>query len=192
MGGQFNEEFERFWGSYGGRNAELCDGPRHKGSKTKAMEAWSKHVGDPKEVLLAVEAQSRYDKAAKARGKWVPRWPMVVTWLNQHRWDCEIDSHERLNQESTAKETKQCEVEGCREPVHGPAFKKCAKHLTESSPAWQHDREALKRQLSEIERKPGEPWAKACHRWWAATGKEKLKRSRIASGIRGWRRSSTS
>lgn len=182
------DEFDRFWNMYGGSHADLCDGTRNKGPKSKALESWKKNVSDPGVVILAMEAQVRYDKAKKAKGKWVPRWPMVATWLNQRRWDCEIESHEELN--AISQEVKTCAIEGCNEVTHGPRFKLCSNHLARSGQAWEEDKVRLGQQLLAIHRQEGENWTTASQRWWRDEGRKAIKRKLIGKRTRGSRPSS--
>ena len=182
-------DFDQFWNMYGGRDAKLCEGTKNKGPKGKALESWKKNVEnvvEPEKVLLALEAQVRFDKAAKAAGKWVSRWPMAVTWLNQNRWDCEIESHEQL--QTQTREAKQCEMEGCNEPVLGPRYKLCSTHLTRSTPVWEQDKQLMAEFLGrEVQREDGESWGSASRRWWQERGREMIARRLIGRRTRGSR-----
>ncbi len=67
----------------------------YPGDKPKgpALKAW-KRIGKgrpPVRVLLdAVERQKAW-RAQKKPGEFVPRWPYLSTWLNQRRWEDEVD-----------------------------------------------------------------------------------------------------
>lgn len=112
--------FDLFWSLF---PADLCRGAKNKGGKGKARESWDKHVKDPEMVVSALQAQIRYDRDAKNKGEDVMRWPFASTWLNQSRWDVEIESHAELQQRH---EAKFCH---CGRETHGPTFNECAFHL---------------------------------------------------------------
>ena len=181
-----DDDFSRFWNMYGGRDARLCEGVKNKGPRGKALESWKKNVVEADKVILALEAQVRFDEAAKKAGKWVSRWPMAVTWLNQSRWDCEIESHEALRAQT---EVRLCKIEGCEEPVLGPRYRLCATHLVRSTPAWESDKQEMAAFLNqEVERLEGESWGSASRRWWHEHGRERILRKLIARRTRGSRR----
>ena len=116
-------DFSDFWDMY---PSDLCRGSKNKGGRGKAEESWSKHVKEPEKVILALQAQIKYDRDAQNKGEDVDRWPFASTWLNQGRWDVEIESHAELQQRY---EGKYCSVEGCPDLTHGPRFEYCAHHL---------------------------------------------------------------
>jgi hypothetical protein len=78
MGGGDNG-FDSFWNSY----------PKKVGRKA-ALNAWKKARGKPKtEIILeAVEAQKRSIGWTKDDGQYIPN---PATWINQGRWDDEIE-----------------------------------------------------------------------------------------------------
>ena len=116
-------DFADFWDMY---PSDLCRGSKNKGGRGKAEESWNKHVKEPEKVILALQAQIKYDRDAQNKGEDVDRWPFASTWLNQGRWDVEIESHADLQQRY---EGKYCSVEGCPDLTHGPRFEYCAHHL---------------------------------------------------------------
>jgi hypothetical protein len=66
--------------------------PKHE-AKKKALDAWKKIKptdGLLDTILKAVEKQKTHKAALKARGGFVPEWPLPVTWLNGRRWEDEI------------------------------------------------------------------------------------------------------
>jgi hypothetical protein len=116
-------DFDTFWSIY---PSDLCGGSRNKGVKSKAKESWDKHVKDPEKVIMAVQAQIRYDREALNKGEKPYRWPFAATYINQARWEVEIESHSELKQRH---EAKFCAVDNCNEPTHGPRFSCCTYHL---------------------------------------------------------------
>ena len=94
--------FDQFWSAYPN---DLCN---RKASKKKAKESWDKL--DPEiqqRVVTNIREMIRADRAAKKANEFVPRWPMVATWLNQERWEDIVDIRQRTDKpESYAKECK--------------------------------------------------------------------------------------
>lgn len=149
-------DFDMFWATY---PSDLCGGSRNKGAKGEAKKRWEK-IKDPEKVMESLRAQIRYDKAAKKKGEFVSRWPMASTWLNQERWDCEIDSHYELNRRSEEREkAKVCEVEGCENETHGPKFQLCTTHTAldfwnKPGSIWYEYRQIMKDWYSDARKNP--------------------------------------
>ena len=71
--------FDAFWAAY----------PRKVG-KAEAMKAWTRIKGVPTQKILdAVHAQCKTDGWQKDNGQFIPH---PSTWLNQGRWDDEVDA----------------------------------------------------------------------------------------------------
>lgn len=113
--------FDRFYQAY----------PKHEAPK-KAHDAWKKAIKDEDKeefttmVVLAIDAQKRERRAKQNKGIWMADWPMPATWLNQGRWDDEIDSSDHIEKEAK-KYTCECGKEG-RYPAIGKLW--CARCYT--------------------------------------------------------------
>jgi len=82
--GKIVEDFNKFWNLY----------PKRIG-KAKAIEAWQKidlNNGLLEEIMAAVKKQSLQDDWLKENGQFVPH---PATWLNQNRWEDEIQIKEK-------------------------------------------------------------------------------------------------
>jgi hypothetical protein len=73
---KYSEDFLSFWNAY----------PR-KTAKSTAFQSWGKHVDVPlDEILKAVDAQKKTEQWKD------PQFiPMPATWLNQRRWEDEVE-----------------------------------------------------------------------------------------------------
>ena len=106
----FDEWFMKFWNKYDKKYTDNCS-PK-KGAipkaKTAAKTAMNRSMrekesdspeGFMKMCDMALDAQKAYWDEAKRRNKWMPNFPMVVTWFNQSRWGLELDSHSELREQ---------------------------------------------------------------------------------------------
>lgn len=79
-------DFEQFWQAY----------PKpYPMPKSAAYRAWLKTAGSRPALsvlLAAVEAWKASSAALRARGEFVPLVPHASTWLNDERWDVEMDA----------------------------------------------------------------------------------------------------
>jgi len=71
------EDFDTFWSAY----------PVKKG-KGAAEKSWQKLSPDLQTVIIAIEAQKQSDQWTKDKGKFIP---YPATWLNQKRWEDEVE-----------------------------------------------------------------------------------------------------
>lgn len=78
-----SDGFSEFWSAY----------PRKVG-KSEAGKAWQKHKPDLAVVLKALEAQKQSDQWQRDGGKFIPH---PSTWLNQKRWEDEVETFEVIN-----------------------------------------------------------------------------------------------
>ena len=81
---EYSEDFFLFWKQY----------PKRVG-KDEAWRAWQKRKPDMPEmdvVLKAIETQKRSDQWTKDGGQFIPN---PATWINQGRWDDEIEKKEQ-------------------------------------------------------------------------------------------------
>ena len=79
-------DFNTFWQTY---PSDLCN---RKGSRKVAEEKWDKIDSETQEqILVNMRELMRTDRKCKKLNEFVPKWPMVSTWLNQARWE---DIHE--------------------------------------------------------------------------------------------------
>ena len=81
----YSDQFNSFWILYPARRGK-------KSGKMPAFKAWQKSAMDEEELLLACTAsinkQLRDDDWLKDNGTFIP---MAATWLNQRRWEDEIE-----------------------------------------------------------------------------------------------------
>jgi hypothetical protein len=78
---RWSKRFDSFWKAY----------PKKKG-KDPAKKAWMKHALNGAEfdtIMAAVKAQSKSEDWTKEGGKYIPH---PTTWLNQKRWEDEIQT----------------------------------------------------------------------------------------------------
>ncbi len=117
---------DRLWPAY---PADLAAG--RKGSRGEAIKSLIKINPDDDElerIFRNMEAQKAFDRASQKTGEFVPRWPYLVTYLNQRRYDDEIEvSHSELGQHQRADSCIKCGGQ-----THGPRFDLCTDHLAES------------------------------------------------------------
>lgn len=81
----YTQEFNEFWDAYPKKVG--------KGAAWKAWEGKKKIRPALPEILVAVKKQSNSSQWQKDGGQYIPN---PATWLNQARWDDEIDSSGRL------------------------------------------------------------------------------------------------
>ena len=70
--------------------------PVRKG-KQPALKAWSKlNPGEDlkRTILEAIKLQERQKSELKERNQFCPEWPYPATWLNQHRWEDEVQAEQ--------------------------------------------------------------------------------------------------
>lgn len=139
---------DKLWPAY---PSDLTEGK--KGSRGEALKCIIRKAPSDEElerILRNLEAQKKYDRALKESGGFVYRWPFMSTYINQMRYDDEIQgAHSELKKQDLSK------CEKCDREVHGPKFKFCTEHLAESTDTGREKRiEALKRAGLYIE--PGE------------------------------------
>jgi hypothetical protein len=79
----YSELFLNFWEQY----------PNKKG-KEEAFKAWKKHTPDMEVVIKAVKAQKQEKADLTLAGKFCSEWPNASTWLNNKRWEDEIQKIE--------------------------------------------------------------------------------------------------
>jgi len=130
-------EFSKFWDCYDGRL--LCGTNSKKGAKSQALKVYKKKVKDQNfatYALNALIAQKKQHaifkrKSEKDQSFWVPNFPMVSTYINQERWDTELDDlSEAESNSKRISELSKCSIAGCDEEVHGQKFKECSHHTT--------------------------------------------------------------
>lgn len=130
-----------FWPAYPGKLTRNKHGNRdNKGSRAYGLQACLKltNIASHEErirILGNLKAQVRYDMQDPD----CTRWPMVSSYLNQKRFDDEIQSMSELRERT---EHKQCRK--CKQETLGPKYDLCAVHFYE-----EHDphREARARSL---------------------------------------------
>ncbi len=96
---------------------DLCES--QKGSKQKSLTAALKlkpNEEERKRILGNLSALIKHDRLLKQKGKFVSRWPMVSTFINQAYYDREMGSHMEVS-----VKTGELQVEQCQECGH-PAF----------------------------------------------------------------------
>lgn len=78
-GGDYTAEFERFWRAY----------PRRDGSKAKAFKAWCNITQRPPLDLLlkSIVLHKQTEQWRTDNGRYIPH---ASTWLNQRRWEAEV------------------------------------------------------------------------------------------------------
>jgi len=81
----YSEFFLNFWDQY----------PNKKG-KEEAFKAWKKHAPNMEVVIKAVIAQKEEKASLTLEGKFCPEWPNASTWLNNKRWEDEIQEVPKL------------------------------------------------------------------------------------------------
>ena len=75
------DKFEVFWQTF---PADLCN---RKGSKKKARIQWDKLTPDiHAQIIINMRELIRVERRLKKSNEFVPKWPMVTTWLNGERW----------------------------------------------------------------------------------------------------------
>lgn len=116
--------FDDFWSVY----------PKRVG-KGAARKAWDKAMTGcdaealSLEIMLAVDVQKRYRQEAEAAGEFLPPWKHPSTWLNQECWLDEVPSVAALKER---QKLAQCSVSGCMNEIHGPSFRVCAEHVSDT------------------------------------------------------------
>jgi hypothetical protein len=103
-------EFSTFWETY---PVDLCN---RRGSKKKAELIYDKLDDDVKKrAIVNMRELMRVDRALKKAGEFVPKWPMVTTWLNGERWEDIADI--RQSADMPKGDTRTCSTDGCNGPV---------------------------------------------------------------------------
>jgi hypothetical protein len=85
----YSEVFLNFWDKY----------PNKKG-KPEAFKAWQKFKPDILVLLNAIKAQKQEKVELQQARKFCPEWPNASTWLNQRRWEDEIEIQKQDDQYS--------------------------------------------------------------------------------------------
>lgn len=167
----YSEPFENFWQRYG---ADESMSVTSKGSKLKAYESWEKvgkkwasrehkdydEVEFAQQVWRGYEAQKANRRALRSTKTFVPQLPMVTTWLNQHRYDQEIDQPTgELRRQAQSSNAHKCDSPDCGEPVVGRSETGgwiCKSHVIR---AWgDANRESFRLRLQANPRQSGESW----------------------------------
>ncbi len=95
---------------------DLCES--QKGSKQKSENAALKlkpNEEERKRILGNVSALIKHDRFLKQKGKFVARWPMVSTFINQAYYDREIGSHMEASVSKGEIQQEQCQE--CGKPA---------------------------------------------------------------------------
>ena len=130
-------EFSKFWDCYDGRL--LCGANSKKGGKSQALKSYKRKVKDQEfatKLLNALIAQKKQHAIFKKKAEtdqsfWVPNFSMVSTYINQEKWDTELDDLNEAGDESKRRAAlSKCNIPGCDEEVHGQKFKQCSHHTT--------------------------------------------------------------
>ena len=164
----YSEWFDSFWVKYG---AEEAVGNAQKGSKRKAYDSWLKRLkewqkeneggdeqGFAQHVWRGLDAQRANRRAMKSAKKFVAELPMVVTWLNQYRFEMEQDTP-TSEIKRQALHVRQCYVAGCPDETIGRSYTNehiCRRHELAEWAA--RNRDAFKLRLQSFPRLPGESW----------------------------------
>lgn len=124
--------FDLIWETY---PTDLCV---RKGSKKEAKKSYDKIINgldDEKaeemgnKIITGIREWIRHDRGEKKRGEFVPRWPMVTTFLNQERWSLE-DIPQSDSKQPTYERKCECgepteilnQCWSCREQKHPPDY----------------------------------------------------------------------
>lgn len=100
---ELTEWFDLLWETY---PSDLCGSARNKGPRSLALKKVLKMKPGREErerILAGLRAQMLYDREAKSHGREPSRWPYLTTYLNQHRWEEEIDSHMEMRRRFNTK-----------------------------------------------------------------------------------------
>ena len=116
----------------------------NKRGKDKARERWTKDKLDSQtgNLIAKLEVEKRWRKTQKQLGSFVADWPMASTYLNQRRYNDEIEDC-NFGAAREAREVKTCQ---CGSPVMGPRFKTCQACYPERS----YQEHATEKRLEEI------------------------------------------
>ena len=107
-------DFDTLWKTY---PMDLCS---RKGSKKEALKSYDKLMKGLEaeeaekmhsKILTGLREWMRYDRSEVKQNRFVPKWPMVSTWLNQERFELDDIPQSGDKPESTARECK------CGKPV---------------------------------------------------------------------------
>jgi hypothetical protein len=115
--------FEIFWQTY---PLDLCT---RRGSKKKAQQIWDKLSPDMySKIITNLRELIRSDRDLKKRNEFVARWPHVVTWLNQERWQDIQDVQDYTTRPKI--KSRGCKRDGCKGDMeHASGY--CWKHFDE-------------------------------------------------------------
>lgn len=163
----YSEWFENLWVKYG---AEEGMSNAQKGSKTKAWQSWEKRVkafmksnegadeqAFAQHVWRGYEAQRQNRRALKSANQFVPHLTMVTTWLNQERYDQELDIP--TSEAKRMATQHHCHVNACGERVIGLTYEGKSVCKTHHVMEWNDaNREPFRRCLQSNPRQPGESW----------------------------------
>ncbi len=115
---------EQFWPTY---PDDLCGGARNKGSRGLALKKAIQLAPDEQErnrILSALQAQIRHDRIARSNGYELSRWPYCVTYLNQRRYDDEIESTVEVMTKGGVH-VQICAKDGCDNETQGAGVPFC-------------------------------------------------------------------
>lgn len=96
-----NDGFEKFWIAY----------PR-KTAKATALKSWKKIKPDAEmqeTILAALEQHKQTEQWTRDKGQFIPH---PATWLNQCRWEDEVQGAEQSAPPSQPKQYRQVEIDG--------------------------------------------------------------------------------
>jgi len=128
-------DFETFWQTYPN---DLCN---RKGSRKESEKLWGKiDSNEYDKILICMRELIRSDRKVRKLGEFVPRWPMVATFLRQERWRDIEDIKQSQDIERLSPTCK------CGQPIDfGPA-KLCWGCYDKKNPAdFTANREALRK-----------------------------------------------
>jgi len=116
---------EIFWPTY---PKDLCQ--NKKGSKTVTWDKINKYKLSETECLTIMKNLNdhiRHDRAQINKGLEVDRWPLAQTYVNQRRFDDELEGD--ISGKATTTKLPECKKEGCTAEVHGQGYPFCGDHL---------------------------------------------------------------
>lgn len=116
----------------------------HKGECLKALLKLAPDEAERKRILANLKAQVKHDRDALKRGEKVYRWAYASTYVNNWRFDDEIDSVADLK---PVVDVGICAYQDCGEPCHGEKFKFCTDHEAEQGDRWKAERMRAAKEL---------------------------------------------
>ena len=113
-----------FWQTYPG---DLCGGNRNKGSRGVALKSMLRVLPEQEErdrMLANLQAQIRFDRQAGKTSDQVYRWPYCVTYINQRKYDDELESSTTIMNRITSGPAI-CSRNGCDRETQGSGVPYC-------------------------------------------------------------------